>query len=160
MGEMAHLLVPSDVTILEKKMRIGTRRMSWMESVGLMTMLPTWHIRYSKMDKKDMRQVLRNKFDPNASDAATALCVARQNAVSRSAKAHTFMWLGVGTFVALPWWSLRRYNYQSKLIVLPFMAYGGSWVGRIVGDGISGVWQQFGRDKILGDLPAKAYQRE
>jgi hypothetical protein len=154
---MAHLLVPSDITVLENKLRIKGRKLSLMETVGLWTFAPMIHFSYSKMDSRDMYHILRNKFDTNASDPAVKICIARQNAVSRKVVAHPFLFVGGAIGAGLPWWSFRKYNYQSKLILCPFLGYFGTWVGRCVGNGIAGRWSEFERDRILGDLPARTY---
>jgi hypothetical protein len=154
---MAHLLVPSDITVLENKLRIKGRKISMMEKIGLWTIPPMWHISYSKMDRKDMYKVLRNKFDGNASDPAVKICIARQEAVSRQVCAHPFLFIGGAIGAGLPYWSFRKYNYQSKLIAVPFLGYFGTWVGRMVGNGIMGRWGEFERDRILGSLPAQQY---
>jgi len=67
------------------------------------------------------------------------------------------VWAGMWSFVGASWWSLRRYNYQSKLIMLPFMAYAGVWVGKVVGDFVTGRWWEQERERVLGQLPAKVY---
>jgi hypothetical protein len=154
---MAHLLVPSDITVLENKLRIKGRKVSMMEKIGLWSFFPMIHFSYSKMDSKDMYLVLRNKFDPNASDPAVKICIARQEAVSRKVKAHPFLYIGGIIGGGLPYWSFRKYNYQSRLIMVPFLGYFGTWVGRCVGNGIMGRWSEFERDRILCELPARAY---
>merc|ERR1712224_369768 len=85
------------------------------------------------MDSKDMYLVLLNKFDPNASDPAVKICIARQEAVSRKGKAHPFLYVGGAMGAGLPWWSFRKYNYQSKLIMMPFLGYFGTWVAAALG---------------------------
>lgn len=157
---MAHLLVPSDITVLENKLRIKGRKVTMMEKIGLWSFPPMIHFSYSKMDGRDMYHVLRNTFDPNASDPAVKLCIARQNAVSRKVKAHPFLFIGGFIGGALPYWSFRRYNYQAKLICVPFLGYFGTWVGRCVGNGIMGRWSEYERDRILCELPARTYLKE
>ena len=53
--------------------------------------------------------------------------------------------------------SFRRYNYQARLVALPFIFYGGTFVGRMVGDMVTERNAEFGRDRYLGELPAKVY---
>merc|ERR1719201_3334320 len=96
---MASVLVPSDITLLERKYEFKNRT------------LPMMHIGYSKIDKHDMRRILKTKYDPNSSDPAVHLCIARQNSVSRKVCAQPFGWWGAMIGAGLPWWSFRRYNY-------------------------------------------------
>lgn len=154
---MPKLLVPSDITVVEEKHKMCKRRLRLFEKIGLMGTLPMWHLRYSKLDKQDKRDILRRKFNPESSDPAVLLCVKRQEAVRKEVIAHNFVWAGMATFIGLSAWSLRRYAYQTKLIVLPFMAYAGVWVGKVVGDGLTGRWTETQRERFLGSLPAKMY---
>merc|ERR1712117_543060 len=122
---------------------IGRRKLTWLESTGLMGMAPMLHIHYSKMDPSDMRAVLSKKYDPDD--------------VSRQAVAKNFMWGTAGTMTGLVRWSFRRYNYQSRLVALPFVFYGGTFVGRVLGDVCTGRNAEFARDRFLASLPAKVY---
>jgi hypothetical protein len=122
-----------------------------------MGMLPVWHLRYSKMDPTDKREILRRKYDPMASSPTLTLLRLRQESVRKEVVAHNFVWAGMWSAIGASWWSLRRYNYQSKLIVLPFMAYAGVWVGKTVGDYVTGRWWEQERERALGQLPAKVY---
>ena len=154
---MTRVLVPSDITILEEKNKYAKRRLRLLERLGLMGMLPMIHLRYSKMDRDDKREILRRKYDPMASSPVLTLLRLRQESVRKEVIAHNFVWAGMWSAVGLTWWSLRRYNYQSNLIMMPFMAYAGVWVGKVVGDLVTGrVWEQ-DRERILGSLPAKVY---
>ena len=154
---MTRVLVPSDITILEEKNKYAKRRLRLLERLGLMGMLPMLHLRYSKLDRNDKRDILRRKYDPMASSPVLTLLRMRQESVRKEVIAHNFVWAGMWSAIGMSWWSLRRYNYQSKLIVLPFMAYAGVWVGKVVGDLVTGrVWEQ-DRERILGSLPAKVY---
>mmetsp|Transcript_66071 Transcript_66071/g.213679 ORF Transcript_66071/g.213679 Transcript_66071/m.213679 type:complete len:161 (+) Transcript_66071:79-561(+) len=153
----ATIVVPSDMTIVEEKMSIGKRRLGLFESTGLLGMLPMLHIHYSKMDKGDMRSVLSKKYDPEDTRNATEICRRRQQAVSRSVVSQNFMWGTAWGMTGLCWWSFRRYNYQSRLVALPFIFYGGTFVGRALGDVITFRNAEFARDRFLGSLPAKVF---
>ena len=136
------------------------RSIRFLEKLGLMGMLPMLHIRYSKMDRNDKHDVLRRKYNPESSEPATLLCLRRQEAVRKEVIAHNFVWGGMWTSLGLTAWSLRRYAYQTKLIVLPFAAYAGVWLGKFVGDGVMGRWSETARDRFLASLPAKIYLQE
>jgi len=153
----ASLVVPSDITVMENKFSVGTRKLSWLESFGLMGMSPMFHLHYSKMDPSDMRAVLSKAYDAGDVSPAVTLLRTRQDAVSRQAVAHNFMWGVSGAMSGLVWWSFRRYNYQSRLVALPFVFYGGTFVGRVVGDVVTGRNTEFARDRFLASLPAKVY---
>lgn len=154
---MTRVLVPSDITILEEKNKYGKRRLRFLETLGLVGMLPMWHLRYSKLDRDDKRAILRRKYDPMASNPVLTLLRIRQESVRKEVIAHNFVWGGMWSAVGMTWWSLRRYNYQSKLIILPFTAYAGVWVGKFVGDLVTGRWWEQERERVLGALPAKVY---
>merc|ERR1712130_651759 len=50
----AAVVVPSDITILEEKKKIGNRKVSFLENIGLLGMAPFMiHLHYSKLDKSD-----------------------------------------------------------------------------------------------------------
>ena len=67
------------------------------------------------------------------------------------------MWLTTGAFTAGTYWSFRLYDYKLRLITIPFMAYGGSFAGRAIGDWFCGRWSEYKRNRFLGDLPAKQF---
>merc|ERR1712014_472373 len=79
----AKLVVPSDIAVCEQKCKIGERTLKLSEWTGLLGVPPMWHIRYSKLDRKDMRAILKNKFDPEDKRAAAEICMRRQDSVSK-----------------------------------------------------------------------------
>ncbi|CBZ55432.1 conserved hypothetical protein [Neospora caninum Liverpool] len=154
---MGKLVVPSDISLLEEKQTVGRRRLTVLERLGLMTMAPMVHWNYTKNDKHDMRQVLQRQYDLSRSDPATDIVVRRQESIRKRVVAHNGVWAGVAVSTLLGHYSLRRYDYKTKLIVLPFLAYGGSWLGRFIANGLTGRWSEWGRDRALGALPPKAF---
>merc|ERR1712187_125574 len=124
----ANLVVPSDIAVVEEKHKIGTRKLRLFERTGLLGMAPMLHIHYSKLDKRDMRAVLEKKFDPETNNPAVDICRRRQESVRKNVVATNFMWGTSGGMMGLTWWSFRKYNYQSRLIALPFVFYGGTFV--------------------------------
>eukprot|EP00928_Gymnodinium_smaydae_P028061 TRINITY_DN2150_c0_g2_i2.p3 TRINITY_DN2150_c0_g2~~TRINITY_DN2150_c0_g2_i2.p3 ORF type:complete len:184 (-),score=46.86 TRINITY_DN2150_c0_g2_i2:86-571(-) len=156
----ANLVVPSDITILEEKTKIGNRRLGLFEWTGLLFQAPMLHIHYSKMDKGDMRAVLQKKYDDESTKPNAVICKKRQESVRKHVVANNFMWGTAFGMTGLTWWSVRRYNYQSRLVALPFVFYGGTFVGRVLGDICTGRNAEFGRDRFLGSLPAKVYYSE
>mmetsp|Transcript_61158 Transcript_61158/g.145667 ORF Transcript_61158/g.145667 Transcript_61158/m.145667 type:complete len:159 (-) Transcript_61158:148-624(-) len=153
----AKIVVPSDITILEEKHKIGRRRVRILEKLGMLGMAPMFHLHYSKMDPSDMRAVLMKKYDPDDKSAVVEILKTRQEAISKQVKSHNFMWGTAGLMTGLTYWSFRRYNYQSRLIAVPMIFYAGTWVGRFVGDIVTGRNAEFGRDRYLASLPAKVY---
>lgn len=154
---MSYLIVPSDITVLEEKQRIGKRSLLMSEWLGLATFLPMYHNSYTKLDRGEMKAVLQKAYDPRLKTPENEICIARQKAVHRQVSSH--IWnaggaLGVG---GMTFWSFRKYNYQSKLIMIPFMCYVGSWGGRFFGDIFSSRHRESYRDRFLATLPAKAY---
>merc|ERR1712183_672863 len=104
-----------------------------------------------------MRAVLSKKFDPEDKSEVVSILRKRQEAVSKRVVGQNFLWAGGWTFAGLTWWSFRRYNYQSRLIALPFLFYGGTFFGRFIGDIVTGRNAEFTRDRFLGELPARVY---
>jgi len=152
-----NIVVPTDITVLEEKARIGKRRLSLLENLGLIGMAPMLHLHYSKMDKYDMRAVLSKKYDAESNKPEVDIVRRRQESVRKQVVAHNFMWCTAGGMTGLAWWSVRRYNYQARLVALPFIFYGGTFVGRVVGDLVTGRNAEYARDRFLGSLPAKGY---
>ena len=64
------------------------------------------------------------------------------------------VWVGGLLSPLLIHFSLRHYDLKTKLIVLPFAAYGGSILGRCIAGGLVGRWSEWGRDRALGSIPA------
>eukprot|EP00929_Paragymnodinium_shiwhaense_P092687 TRINITY_DN5266_c0_g4_i2.p1 TRINITY_DN5266_c0_g4~~TRINITY_DN5266_c0_g4_i2.p1 ORF type:complete len:183 (+),score=39.44 TRINITY_DN5266_c0_g4_i2:74-550(+) len=153
----ANVVVPSDITVLEEKQKIGRRRLGLLERFGLLGTMPMLHIHYSKMDRGDMRAVLEKRYDPEDTSAATDICRRRQESVRKQAVATNFKWGTAWTMTGLTFWSFRRYNYQSRLVAVPFIFYGGTFVGRVIGDICTGRNAEYARDRFLGSLPGKVY---
>lgn len=153
----ANLVVPSDITILEDKHQIGRRKLRILEWTGLLGMAPMLHLHYSKMDTGDKRAVLSKKYDADDKSEIGMILKKRQESVRKEVVAHNFLWGGAWTMTGFTWWSFRRYNYQSRLVALPFIFYGGTFVGRWFGDIVTGRNAEFLRDRFLGQLPAKVY---
>merc|ERR1712097_236503 len=110
-----------------------------------------------KMDRGDMKAVLEKKYDPEDNSAAGDICKRRQESVRKQVVAANFKWGTAWTMTGLTWWSFRRYNYQSRLIALPFLFYGGTWIGRFAGDVVTGRNAEYVRDRFLGQLPGKVF---
>merc|ERR1712241_1239112 len=104
-----------------------------------------------------MRAVLSRKYDPEDKSPAVQICRVRQEAVRKQAVAKNWMWATTFGMTGLTYWSFRRYNYQSRLVAVPFIFYGGTFVGRVVGDILTGRNAEFARDRFLASLPAKVY---
>lgn len=157
---MTKIVVPSDISILEEKYNTGVRRLGILERFGLMGFAPMFHLRYSKMDKHDMRAVLSKKYNPDDTSPVVDVLRTRQESVRKQVVSKVFMWDTAALMTGLTWWSFRRYNYQSRLLALPFVFYGGTFVGRAVGDIVTGRNAEFVRDRFLGLLPAKVYLQQ
>jgi len=153
----ANIVVPSDITLVENKMRVGRRRLGPLEWTGLMLTPPMLHIHYSKLDRGDMRAILTKKYDPEDTSPMKQLVESRQDSLSKHVVSTNFMWAGGAGFAGAVMWSFRRYNYQSRLLAMPFFFYFGTFAGRMVGDMCSFRNAEFARDRFLGSLPAKVY---
>lgn len=152
---MAKVVVPSDITLLEAQQQTAPRRLRFLERCGLWGVPPTYHVNYTKLDKEGMRAVLSRAYDPVCPDAATDICRRRQESIRKRVVAQNGVWVGAAAATVIVHYSLRHYDYKTKLIALPFVAYGGSWLGRWVAGGLVGRWKEWGRDRALGDLPAR-----
>merc|ERR1719388_809352 len=104
-----------------------------------------------------MKAVLSKKYDPEDKSDASVVCQKRQEAIRKSVVATNYMYATAGGMAGLVTWSFRRYNYQSRLVALPFIFYGGTFIGRMIGDICTGRNAEYARDRFLGQLPAKVY---
>eukprot|EP00919_Chromeraceae_sp_WS-2016_P059643 GHVR01141709.1.p1 GENE.GHVR01141709.1~~GHVR01141709.1.p1 ORF type:complete len:160 (-),score=11.68 GHVR01141709.1:183-662(-) len=154
---MSALVVPSDVTILENKHSIGVRNLSFLESIGLMCMPSIYHCRYSKIDKHDMRKVLQKQYPGRSDDPVVEILKTRQNSISKKAISHNGWLFGMTAASFFSYFSFRSYDWKTKLLVLPFAAYGGAILGRCKGNLLTGRWSEDARDRFLGMLPARGY---
>merc|ERR1712012_464070 len=89
---------------------------------------PMIHLYYSKNDVSDLRKVLGRKYDPDSNSPVVDILRRRQQSIKKQVIAHNGNYVGAATITGLAWWSFRRYNYQSRLIALPFLFYGGTWL--------------------------------
>ncbi|CEM08055.1 unnamed protein product [Vitrella brassicaformis CCMP3155] len=153
---MVKLVVPSDITVAEEKTSLGVRKLTRMEHLGLLLYPPTLHFNYTKPDKSDMYKVLTKRFSQDKVRPYIAeICATRQESISKQVQCMVYLWLGTAVTTVGTWYSLRHYDWKAKLITLPFMAYGGSWLGRWTGDLITCRWWEYGRDRWLASLPGK-----
>lgn len=154
---MPKLVVPSDITLAEEAYSKGPRRVRLLERWGLFCTTPMYHVRYTKNDKNDMRKVLSRKFDAASTDPVVDVLRARQNSIKKKVVSKGIMWEVVDITTLATWYSFRHYDWKTKLIVLPFVAYGASFLGRATGDILTGRNREYMRDRLLGELPAKQY---
>mmetsp|Transcript_101288 Transcript_101288/g.160153 ORF Transcript_101288/g.160153 Transcript_101288/m.160153 type:complete len:160 (-) Transcript_101288:126-605(-) len=151
------VVVPSDITLLENKMAIGKRKLRMLEWTGLCLTSPMLHIHYSKLDRGDMKAALQKKYDADDKSEPAVVCKKRQESIRKRVVCTNYMWGAAAASAGMVTWSFRRYNYQSRLIALPFIFYGMTFVGRYMGDAIVGRNAEYGRDRFLGELPGKVY---
>lgn len=119
-------------------------------------MFPMYHNSFSKMSKHEMRDVLTKKY-PDTNSEEVEICKTRQLAVHRQVVSHIGFWGGLGGMGFGTFWSFRKYNYQSKLVLIPFLGYAGACIGRAVGDVVTGKNGATYRETFLGSLPARVY---
>merc|ERR1719253_452026 len=107
-----------------------------------------------------MKAVLSKSYDASDKSQEAQVCRKRQESIRKSVVCQNYMF-GTAAFSAgMVTWSFRRYNYQSRLVTLPFIFYGMTFVGRWVGDIATGRNGEYGRDRFLGSLPGKTYFQE
>merc|ERR1711990_809231 len=107
-----------------------------------------------------MKAALEKKYDAEDKSEMSTVCKKRQESIRKRVVCSNIMWGTAGASAGLVTWSFRRYNYQSRLIALPFVFYGMTFVGRWVGDMMTGRNAEYGRDRFLGSLPGKVYYAE
>ncbi|KAF8819357.1 putative integral membrane protein, DUF56 family protein [Cardiosporidium cionae] len=151
------LEVPSDITLLEERYSKGPRVLSLLERLGLVGMPPMWHIRRIRNDKHDYYHVLSRQYNSVPSDTIEEILITRQRSIHKRVVAHNMLWVGAFSFGLASLHTMRYYDYKSKLIVVPCALYGGSWIGRWIGDMLMGRLNEFGRDRFLGNLPSSSY---
>merc|ERR1712003_490162 len=108
-----------------------------------------YHNSYTKLSRAEMRSVLTKRYKHDDNSPETEICKARQAAVRKQVVSHIGFWAGLTSFGGMTFWSFRKYNYQSKLICIPFLAYAGAWVGRSIGDVFTGRASETYRDRFL-----------
>merc|ERR1719174_3454034 len=104
-----------------------------------------------------MKAVLQRKYDPEDKSEAAVICKKRQEAIRKSVVSTNWMWGVPAAACIMVTWSFRRYNYQSRLVALPFVFYGMTFAGRWLGDIVTGRNAEYARDRFLGSLPGKVY---
>eukprot|EP01070_Trichotokara_eunicae_P007042 Trichotokara_eunicae@DN5250_c0_g1_i3.p2 len=155
------LVVPSDVSIAERRLSNGTRKTTVTERIGLALFPPTFHWRFTKIDKGDMKDVLKRKYpqQPPNEHVEDALDVVkrRQESVSKRVRCQA-AWVGgaVSSTVAGTYF-LRHFDYKSKGISLAMMAYMGGWGGWLEGNLWTQRFSEPRRDRWLGRLPGKSF---
>ena len=153
----ANLVAPSDVTTKENKFKIAERSLGFFECIGLLGISPMLHIHYSKMSQKSMRAVVNQHYPAEVISNDLDICLKHQESVHKFVVSNNYMWGMAFTMTGFTWCSLRRYNYQSRLIALPFVFYGGTFVGRMVGDIMTDRKTESDHDGFLDQVPAKKY---
>merc|ERR1719409_2436042 len=107
-----------------------------------------------------MKAVLGRKYDPEDKSEEAAVCKKRQESIRKSVVCQNYMFGIAGASAVMNVWSFRRYlgyNYKTGAIIYcaatPMIFYGMTWVGRFVGDIMTGRNAEYGRDRFLGSLP-------
>ena len=54
--------------------------------------------------------------------------------------AHNWTWIGMWGAGGSSYWSMRKYNYQARLMVPIIMAYFGVWGGRVIDFDVRGLF--------------------
>lgn len=159
---MAAVRVPSDIALVEQKLTVGERPLTFFERTGL-CLTPGFIFRksYSKLSRDEMRQILTRRLGlvnniPNAPSVLDILQT-RQQGIHKKVISTNYKVGGAFGSTGLGAYLLRYYDYKTKLIVLPFLFYGGSWVGRWTGDLVTGRWSSNGRERYLASLPAHSW---
>jgi len=157
---MAKVVVPSDISICEEKYAVGKRRIRLFEYTGLLGIPPMIHFRYTKNNTTELKDVLSKRYPKDSSEPIVILLKQRQESIRKQVLAQNLMWVGTGAAAGMGLWGMRNYNLQSKLMVVPFAAYFGSFVGRSLGDCFTYRNMEYGRDRFLGQLPAHTFLQE
>ncbi|KAK2195418.1 hypothetical protein BdWA1_003094 [Babesia duncani] len=150
------VVVPSDITLCENLYSTGTRKLTFMENLGLFLTPNPIRFRYTKNGRDELRAILSKSYGEH-DDTVTEILKSRQESVSKMVKAKTFNLFGGAGLGLLTLYSLRFSNIKTKVIVLPFATYAGCLLGRIYGNGYYGRWSEYSRDRALGQAPASRY---
>jgi len=156
---MGYLVAPSDITVIENKVKLGRRHVGIYEWIGSFYKPPMLHSHYSKMSGWEKYAVLTKRFDANATQPEIQLCIARQNAIKRDVIGAIGSVWGAALGGGLSLWSTRKYYGKiavDKIAAVP-IAYMFSYPGRWAMDVLTGYASQSERDRWLGELPAKTY---
>ncbi|CDR93942.1 hypothetical protein, conserved [Babesia bigemina] len=146
------VLVPSDVTICEGLYATGSRQLSFSERLGLLLTPNPIRFTFTKNGRTELQAVLTKSYGDN-DDTITQILRARQESI-------IYNFAGTVGLSLLSLYSLRYHSIKTKVLVVPFAAYGGSLIGRAFGDAYVGRWSEYGRDRALGDLPSMRYLTE
>ncbi|EDO06707.1 hypothetical protein BBOV_II007570 [Babesia bovis T2Bo] len=153
------VLVPADVTICESLYSTGNRHLPFLERFGLLLTPEPWRFTFSRNGRRDLESVLTKSYGDN-DDTITEILKTRQESVRKQVCARTFNFFGTVGLGALTLYSLRYHSIKTKVLVMPFATYAGSLLGRAFGDCYFGRWEEYGRERALGDLPGKRYMTE
>ncbi|CTQ41002.1 hypothetical protein BMR1_03g02015 [Babesia microti strain RI] len=162
-------VVPSPVTVSEAKYTIGTRKLTILEKLGLLTIPNRIQFRYIRNTAQDIRNVLSKEYpeipvskthapSPAArgsfDQAVVDVLRARQESIRKEVVARNGLTASVILGFTASGLATRHYDLKTKLIVVPVVTYMASWVGRAAGDLFAGRWSENARDRFLGSLPA------
>ncbi|GFE55032.1 integral membrane DUF56 family protein [Babesia ovis] len=153
------VLVPSDVTICERMYATGSRPLTLMEKLGLLLTPNPWRFTFSRNGRRELEDILTKSYGDN-DDTITQILRTRQESVRKQVCARPFNFMGTVGLGALTLYSLRFHSVKTKVLIVPFATYAGSLLGRAFGDLYTGRWEEYGRERALGDLPGKRYMTE
>eukprot|EP01054_Gregarina_sp_Poly1_P004059 Gregarina_sp_Poly_1__4058@NODE_222_length_11242_cov_244_139150_g196_i0_p5_GENE_NODE_222_length_11242_cov_244_139150_g196_i0NODE_222_length_11242_cov_244_139150_g196_i0_p5_ORF_typecomplete_len188_score23_26_NODE_222_length_11242_cov_244_139150_g196_i082978860 len=161
----AAVVVPSDITLVERKLSNGSRSLSLLETIGLATVFPVWRRNWVRNDRKDLKAILKNNFDDvDAKDSETSellnLVKLRQSQVRRVMICRAAGLVGSILAPLSTWYSFRHYDHKGQVLPLPFALYGGNLIGRATAAWLTGRWAAPLRESSLGNLPSHRFLTE
>lgn len=134
--------IPSKIVIAEAlASQSNKKKLKPYDKLALFLRLPMLHLRYTKNDKEDMAYSLSRDYSQVPKDIPSDILdivQTRQNGLIRRARTTLGSWCGSIISFSLVSYSIRFYDWKSKLIILPFTTYGGCLLGRFISHGITG----------------------
>eukprot|EP01053_Blabericola_migrator_P003429 Blabericola_migrator_1__3428@NODE_2009_length_3428_cov_249_755727_g1275_i0_p2_GENE_NODE_2009_length_3428_cov_249_755727_g1275_i0NODE_2009_length_3428_cov_249_755727_g1275_i0_p2_ORF_typecomplete_len173_score27_99_NODE_2009_length_3428_cov_249_755727_g1275_i029547 len=162
MAKHYEVIVPSDVALVEQKLRSGARKLTVLERLGLATVFPVFRRNWTKNDRRDLRAILSKSYEETgAVDAERQqlleIVQTRQKQVHRMMVTRAAGLIGAVLVPAGTWYSFRHYDHKGQAVPLPFALYGGNLVGRALAGWLTGRWSAPLREVSLGNLPAHRF---
>eukprot|EP01057_Protomagalhaensia_wolfi_P001809 Protomagalhaensia_wolfi_Nauph_80__1808@NODE_2129_length_1204_cov_63_062661_g1665_i0_p1_GENE_NODE_2129_length_1204_cov_63_062661_g1665_i0NODE_2129_length_1204_cov_63_062661_g1665_i0_p1_ORF_typecomplete_len184_score34_67_NODE_2129_length_1204_cov_63_062661_g1665_i06521164 len=160
------IIVPSDVTLVERKLSTGWRKPSLLESLGLATVFPLYRRNWVRNNRKDLKAILTRTYDepdattPSADRELLEIVLNRQRHVRRMIICRAAGLMGAVVAPLGTWYSFRHYDMKGQVAPLPFALYGGNLVARAFAGWFTGRWASPLREVSLGNLPAHRFLSE
>ncbi|SBT87095.1 conserved Plasmodium protein, unknown function [Plasmodium malariae] len=166
---MSYIKAPSDISILEYKYsrKNERKKINIWKKIFIHVCFFTIGNNCNKLSSHDVIKVLSNVYSDDVADSKNVntlnilnILNTRQKDIEKQVQCKFCSFVG---FLLLPLYVLRKFKYydaKSKVIISPFFAIGGMYIGSFVGNLLTGRFSSYRRSKFLGTLPANVYLKE